>query len=106
MSRALTEPFGYSVRSKMQGRLLMKTALFLSAFAASLALASTTSFAQNYTAYSQSVGDAAVTAAAPYAGSYGRLMRSHASYGGRVTAPASSATPAAAMFEPAPAQER
>jgi hypothetical protein len=82
----------------------MRTALFLSAFAASLALAST-SFAQNYAAYSQSVGDAAVTAAAPYAGSYGRLMRSHASYGGRVTAPASSAAPAAAMFEPAPAQE-
>jgi hypothetical protein len=83
----------------------MKTALFLSAFAASLALASTTSFAQNYAAYSQSAGDAAVTATAPYAGSYGRLMRSHGSYAGRVAAPAGNAAPAAAMFEPAPAQE-
>lgn len=84
----------------------MKTALFLSAFAASLALASTTSFAQNYVAYSQAVGDAAVTAAAPDAGSYGRFMRSHVSYRGRVTAP-SSATPAAAaaIVGPAPAQE-
>ena len=85
----------------------MKAALFLSAFAASLALASTTSSAQNYTAYSQAVGDAAVTAAAPYGASYGRLTRSDVSYRGRVTAPANSATPpaAAAISGPAPAQE-
>jgi hypothetical protein len=82
----------------------MKTALFLSAFAASLALASTTSFAQNYAAYPQAVGDAAVAAAAPNAGSYGRFMRSHVSYRGRVIAPASSPTPAA-ILGPAPAQE-
>jgi len=85
----------------------MKTALFLSAFAASLALASTTSFAQNYTAYPQAVGDAAVTAAAPDGGWYGRLTRSDVSYRGRVAARVNSATPpvAAAISGPAPAQE-
>jgi hypothetical protein len=86
----------------------MKTALFLSAFAASLGLASTTSLAQNYAAYPQAVGDAAVTAAAPYALSYGRFTRSDVRYRGRLTLPANTTTsaPAAAISGPAPAQER
>jgi hypothetical protein len=92
----------------------MRTTLFLSSVAAGLLAVSTTTFAQNYGAYAQAVGDAAqtTTVAPGYAAPLGRFTRpglgSDLGYRGSITAPRNkTARPIAPVVDgPAPAQER
>jgi len=92
----------------------MRTALFLSSVAAGLLAVSTTTFAQNYGAYAQAVGEAAqtTTVAPGYAAPLGRFTRadvgSNLGYRGSIAAPRNNtARPVApAIGGPAPAQER
>src|SRR5260370_19392013 len=86
----------------------MRTHLFLSSVAAGLLAVSTTTFAQNYGAYAQAVGEAAqtTTVAPAYAAPLGRLTRPDAGYRGSITAPRNkTARPIAPAIDgPAPAQ--
>lgn len=88
----------------------MRTALFLSSVAAGLLAASTATFAQNYGAYAQAVGEAAqaTTVAPGYGAPLGRFTRPDAGYRGSIAAPRDKTTRpvAPAIDGPAPAQER
>jgi hypothetical protein len=96
------------------GRTTMKTALFLSSVAAGLLAASTATFAQNYGAYAQAVGEAAqaTTVTPGYGAPLGRFTRpdvgSNLGYRASITAPRNkTARPVAPAIDgPAPAQER
>jgi hypothetical protein len=94
----------------ISGELKMRTALFLSSVAAGVLAVSTMSFAQNYGAYAQAVGEAAqATTVTPcYGAPLGRYTRPDAGYRGSVTAPRNkTARPVAPAIDgPAPAQER
>jgi hypothetical protein len=88
----------------------MRTALFLSSVAAGLLAVSTMTFAQNYGAYAQAVGEAAQTPTVTpgYGAPLARFTRPDAGYRGSITAPRNqTARPVApAVDGPAPAQER
>jgi hypothetical protein len=92
------------------GRTMMRTTLLLSSVAASLLAVSTTTFAQNYGAYAQAVGEAAqaTTVAPGYGAPLGRFTRPDAGYRGSITTPRhKTARPVAPAIDgPAPAQER
>jgi hypothetical protein len=63
---------------------MMKTTLFLSAIAAGLVAVSTTTFAQNFGAYAQAYGDAAMTSS-QYTAPTDRFTGSDLGYQGKVT---------------------
>lgn len=88
----------------------MRTALFLSIAVAGLLAVATTTFAQNYGAYAQAVGEAAqaTTVAPGYGAPLGRFTRPDAGYRGNITTPRhQAARPVAPAIDgPAPAQER
>jgi hypothetical protein len=94
----------------ISGELKMRTALFLSSVAAGVLAVSTMSFAQNYGAYAQAVGEAAqaTTVTPGYGAPLGRYTRPDAGYRGSVTAPRNkTARPVAPAIDgPTPAQER
>jgi hypothetical protein len=74
----------------------MKTTLFLSALAAGMLAVSTTTFAQNFGAYPQAYGNAALvtpSVAPRYTAPTDRFTRSDLDYRGKVTAPRTKSRP-------------
>jgi hypothetical protein len=92
------------------GRTTMRTALLLSTVVAGVPAVATTTFAQNYGAYAQAVGEAAqaTTVAPGYGAPLGRFTRPDVGYRGGITTPRNkTARPLAPAIDgPAPAQER
>src|SRR5262249_47726787 len=92
------------------GRTTMRTALFISSVAAGLLVVATPTFAQNYGAYAQAVGEAAqaTTVTPGYGAPLGRFTRPDPGYGGSIATPRNkTARPLAPAIDgPAPAQER
>jgi hypothetical protein len=88
----------------------MRTALFLSSVAAGLLAVAPTTFAQNYGAYAQAVGEAAqaTTVTPGYGAPLGRFTRPDAGYRGSITTSRNTAARplAPAIDGPAPAQKR